>query len=288
MARNTRQEPARPTPSPRRAAGARAAQETPDAGAPAVERAVQLLRLLGEHPAGLPVPQLATHTATPRATLYRILKVLVAHGFVQPTQGAEASYQLGPAIARLGRLAPQPSDLVALARPVMERLAQQVRETVKLIVPRGLEALTVAVADTGLEARVTSRVGTRMPLHIGGSQRLLLAHSPASVLRDLLARPLERRTARTFSEPERLRASLQRLKMTDSIQGHGEGLDGVGAAATLVRGEADTVLGAVVAVYIHAGKTSAQLKAIATAVEAAAQDISAWQLPPAVAPEAAD
>jgi DNA-binding IclR family transcriptional regulator len=253
-----------------------------------VERAVQLLRLLGEHPAGLGVPQLAGETATPRATLYRILKVLVSHGFVQPTRGTEAGYQLGPAVARLGRQAPQPADLVALARPVMERLAQQVRETVKLIVPRGLAALTVAVADTGLEARVTSRVGTRMPLNVGGSQRLLLAHAPASVLRELLARPLERRTARTFSEPDRLRASLQRLKMTDSIQGHGEGLDGIGAAATLVRGEGDAMLGALVAVYIHAGKTPAQLKTIAQAVEAAAQEISAWQLPVSAVHAAAD
>ncbi|MES2975375.1 MAG: IclR family transcriptional regulator [Pseudomonadota bacterium] len=250
-----------------------------DTASPAVERTLQLLMLLGDHPRGLGVPALARSTGTPRATLYRILKVLLAHGFVQPARDEGAAYQLGPAAARLGRQSPQPADLLALARPVMQALAHSVRETIKLIVPQGVEALTVAVADAGLEARVTSRVGTRMPLHIGSSQRLLLAHLPSALLREVLSHPLERRTARTFAEPERLRASLAKLKMTDSVQGHGEGLDGVGAAATLVRGEGDAILGALVAVYIHAGKTPAQLQAIGAAVEKAAQEISAWQLP---------
>jgi len=255
----------------------------PTSAAPAVERAIQALLLLGEHPAGLAAPVLAERTGTPRATLYRILKVLTSHGFVQAARDAEATYQLGPAMARLGRQSPQPADLLALARPVMERLAQTAGETVKLIVPRGCEAVTVAVADTGLEARVSSRVGTRMPLHIGGSQRLLLAHGGALIVRELLAQPLERRTSRTFSEPSRLRASLAKLKMGESVQGHGEGLDGVGAAATLVRGEGDAVLGALVAVYIHAGKTPVQLKGIAAAVERAALEISAWNLPATIA-----
>jgi len=34
----------------------------------------------------------------------------------------------------------------------------------------------------------------------GASQRLLLAHAPAEVQRRVLARPLEKRTARTFCE----------------------------------------------------------------------------------------
>lgn len=257
-----------------------------DTASPAVERTLLLLMLLGEHPRGLGVPALAERTRTPRATLYRILKVLMSHGFVQPARDEGAAYQLGPAAARLGRQSPQPADLLSMAKPVMQRLAQSVRETVKLIVPQGLEALTIAVADAGLEARVTSRVGTRMPLHVGSSQRLLLAHLPAAVLREVLAHPLERRTARTFAEPERLRASLAKLKMTDSVQGHGEGLEGIGAAATLVRGEADAILGALVAVYIHAGKTPAQLQIISAAVESAAQELSAWRLPAAAAANA--
>jgi len=255
-----------------------ASSPSTDTGAPAVERAVQVLLRLGQSPRGLSVQALAEATGTPRATLYRIVRVLSAHGIVVPGNGQDGLYRLGPTLARLGMQVAAPRDLVTLARPVMQELAGQVGETVKLVARDGLEVVTLAVADTELDARVTSRAGTRLPLHLGGSQRLLLAHAPAEVLRAVLAAPLARTTARTFSDPKRLRASLDKLKMTDSVQGHGEGLDGVGAAGTLVRGAGDEVLGALVAVYIHTGKSAAQLKKIALSVEEAAQDISSWQL----------
>ncbi len=251
-----------------------------ESGAPAVDRAVQLLLALSAHPAGLGPQALAEATGMPRATLYRIVRVLLGHGVLQSAPGREALYQLGPTLARLGAQVTAPRDLVGLARPVMQRLARQIGETVKLVTRDGLEVVTLAVADADLDARVTSRTGTRLPLHVGASQRLLLAHGGAVLWRQVLAGPLERRTARTVADPQRLRESLELLRRTDSVQGHGEGIDGVGAAATLVRGAGDAVLGALVAVYIHTGKGAAQLRTIAQAVEASAQEVSAWQLPP--------
>lgn len=205
--------------------------------------------------------------------------MLLARGFLQLAPELSGLYQLGPGLVQLGGQAPRPRDLVELSRPVMQRLALSVRETVKLVVVDGLDALTLAVADTGLEARVTSRIGTRVPLHIGVSQRLLLAHLPATVTRQVLAGPLERRTARTLNDPAALRASLEPLRRVESAQGQSEGIDGVGAAATLIRGFDDSLLGALVAVYIHTGKSASQLAALRQGVERAAQEISSWQVP---------
>jgi DNA-binding IclR family transcriptional regulator len=251
-----------------------------ESAAPAVERTVLLLCLLGEQPHGLSTQRLAEITRTPRATLYRILGVLTAHGFVQQAEEGPARYQLGPAIAKLGRQAPQPRNFVALAQPLMERLAQTVRETVKLVVVDGLDALTLAVADTGLDARVTSRVGTRMPLYVGASQRLLLAHAGSELQERVLSQQLVPRTSRTLTDPRRLRASLARLRLEGTSQSHSEGIEGVGAASALVRGAGDIVLGAIAVVYIHKSKSAAQLRSLLDAVEATAREISAWQLSP--------
>jgi DNA-binding IclR family transcriptional regulator len=251
-----------------------------ESAAPAVERTVQLLRLLGEQPQGLSSQHLADITRTPRATLYRILGVLTAHGFVQQAEEGQGRYQLGPAVAKLGRQAPQPRNFVALAQPLMERLAQAVRETVKLVVIDGLDALTLAVVDTGLEARVTSRVGTRMPLYIGASQRLLLAHADPDLQRRVLALPLVPRTSRTLIDPQRLQASLDKLRLNETSQSHSEGIEGVGAASALVRGAGDVVLGVIAVVYIRKSKSAAQLRTLLEAVEATAREISAWQLSP--------
>jgi len=249
-----------------------------DSCAPAVDRAVDVLQALGAQPQGLGAQELVELTATPRATLYRILKVLLARGFVQATPNRPAHYRLGPALALLGGQEPQPRDLVEHSRPVMQRLAHSVRETIKLVAVDGLDALTLAVADTGLDARVTARIGTRMPLHIGASQRLLLAHLPGPLVRQALAQSLEKRTTRTMTDPALLRASLMKLRQGDSAQGQGEGLEGVGAAATLVRGADDVVLGALVAVYIHVGKSATQLEMLSARVQLAAQEMSSWHI----------
>lgn len=247
-----------------------------ESAAPAVDRAVRLLELLGTQPRGLGGQALADAAGMPRATLYRVLKVLAAHRFVQ--QATDGGWQLGPALARLGQRASGPADLLGAAPPVMHRLAAEVGETVKLVVVDGVEALTVAVADPSLEARVTARIGTRVPLHIGGSQRLLLAHADKATWRQILAGPLERRTARTVVDPAKLRTSLELLRRGDSEQSAGEGIDGVGAAAAVVRGSGDQVLAALVAVYIHAGKPPRQLQQIRSQVEAAAAQLSALRL----------
>lgn len=237
---------------------------------------MRLLELLGTQPHGLGGQALADAADMPRATLYRVLKVLATHAFVQ--QAPDGGWQLGPELARLGQRAARPADLLGAAPPVMHRLAAEVRETVKLVVVDGLEALTIAVADPDLEARVTARVGTRVPLHIGASQRLLLAHAGPATWRQVLAGPLERRTPRTLVEPAKLRASLELLRRGDSEQSVGEGIEGVGAASALVRGSGDRALAALVAVYIHAGKPAAQLQEIRARVQAAAADLSALQL----------
>jgi len=255
----------------------RQASSTSDSSAPSVERAIDILQAIAANRAGLGVQTLAASTGTPRATLYRILKVLQARGLVQQADGQAGLYRLGPALAMLAGAAPPPRDLVELARPVMQRLAFSARETVKLVVIDGMDALTLAVADAGLEACVTARMGTRMPLHIGVSQRLLLAHLPAQQVRQVLARPLERRTPRTITDPAALRASLETLRRVDSAQGQSEGIPGVGAAAALLRGSQDEVLGALVAVYIHSGKSAAQLATLRDGVVHAASEISSWR-----------
>jgi len=231
---------------------------------------------MGSAPGGVSAGELQRETAMPRATLYRLLAVLCENGFALPPGDGADRYRIGPEIARLAGAADRPRDLVSAARPVMERLARQVRETVKLVVVDGTDALTCAVADTGLEARVTALVGTKVPLHIGASQRLLLAHAPATLWRRVLSQPLEQRTGRTLSDPARLRASLDKLRRVDSEQTYGEGIQGVGAAAALVRNAQDRVQAALVAVYIHAGKSTRELQAVRAAVETAAQDLSGW------------
>ncbi len=242
---------------------------------PGLERALWVLGHLAHHPKGLTPGDIGEASDVPKATLYRILRVLRTHGYIVGTDAPGAPLALGPEIRRLAACMPRPVDLLEVARPVMERLSAHIGETVKLVVREGREAVTLAVANSSHDSRIASRVGTRLPLYLGGTQRLLLAHAPASVVDEVLSQPLERRASRTITDPEDIRRNLPRLRRDGWVGAHSEGVEGVGAFSAAVTDAGGKMVAAMVATYVHAGRTTAQRKHIADAVVAAAQDVSA-------------
>ncbi|GIK85054.1 MAG: IclR family transcriptional regulator [Betaproteobacteria bacterium] len=243
-----------------------------DDAAPALRRGIALLRELALAPDGRNAAELAERLAVPRATLYRLLRTLVEERLVAPS-AAPGRFVLGPAVAQLAAAAGGRRDLEGVARPLMEALAGEIGETVKLVVRDGREALTVAVAIPR-DACIASRLGTRLPLYVGASQRLLLAHAPPEVRDDVLAAPLERITPRTITSPARLRRELETLAKRRDLASHGEGIDGVGATAALVGAGGAEPVAALVAVYVYASQTARTLSRIRRRVLATAATIT--------------
>ena len=243
-----------------------------DAGTPALRRGLALLRQLAGASEGLAAAELAARLGVPRATLYRLLRALLDEGFAAVTADG-ARYRLGPAVARLVHAGGR-RDVEGAARPAMAALAASIGETVKLVVRDGIEALTVA-AVIPRDACIASRVGTRLPLHVGASQRLLLAHAPAEVREAVLAGPLARLTPRTLTSPQRLRRELALLARRRELASHGEGIDGVGATAALVGPPDAEPLAALVAVYVYASQNARTLARMRRKVLEAARAIDA-------------
>ena len=69
----------------------------------ALERAVELLGRLGEHPAELTVAELASDAGMPTSTAYRLLAELEQHGLV--VRGPDSTVALGTRLVALGRTA---------------------------------------------------------------------------------------------------------------------------------------------------------------------------------------
>ena len=178
-----------------------------DSTTPALERALTVLDRLGENPQGLSAAELAAAAGVPRASLYRMLRVLAEREFVVAAVGG---YRLGPAVTRLAsRIAMR--DLPALAQPLMDALCARTGESVKLVLREGTEAVTVAAAHSGNDARIAVRIGTRLPLYVGASQRLLLSRAPADVVAAVLAAPRARVASGTIAGARELRRNLAEL-----------------------------------------------------------------------------
>jgi DNA-binding IclR family transcriptional regulator len=170
------------------------------------DRALQVLLEFRTPGQTLTVSGLAARLGLHRSTTSRLVATLEARGFLERTPGDRV--QLGPAAARVGRIALAGRDLVTVARPVMDELARETGEAVTLAVPAGHEALTVA--ESGSRHFISSRdwTGVRTPGHCTSDGKVLLAFDAIS----LPSGTLERLTPRTLTGAQALEQELAAVR----------------------------------------------------------------------------
>ena len=154
----------------------------------ALERAVDLLHLLGQRPDDLTVSELASEAGMPTSTAYRLLGELEQHGLV--ARGADSTVMLGTRLVALGRSAEAGlrERLVAPAAPVMTDLCSQVGETVILTAACALEAIVLHVVETEIHSvRLSYAVFRRGPMQRGASGKILAAYLDPVDRRRLIA-----------------------------------------------------------------------------------------------------
>jgi DNA-binding IclR family transcriptional regulator len=143
----------------------------------ALERAVELLARLQDEADEPTVAELAGGAGMPTSTAYRLLSELEQHGLIH--RGADRTLALGARLVALGRTAEEGlrARLVAPAELVMEKLGQEVGETVILTVPCGLEAIVLHAVEAEVHSvRLSYPRFRRAPIHRGASGKVLAAY----------------------------------------------------------------------------------------------------------------
>jgi DNA-binding IclR family transcriptional regulator len=138
--------------------------------------------------------------------------------------------------------------MVALARPVLVELASALGEAAGLSVPDGFAVHYVDQVDTAQQVQIRDWTGTRAPMHAVSSGLVLLAALPASTLDAFLARPLERFTGRTVTEPAAIRARLADVRRDGYAWVHEEFAEGLNSVAAPIEDRTGVV---VAAVHVH-------------------------------------
>ena len=176
-----------------------------------VAKGIDLLFLFSGDRPRWTVGELAAATRLPLSTTYRYLVTFRRHGLIEE-DGREGAYRLSPRLLQLAEAVATELDLARRARPLMERLAQRTRETVQLVVRSGDFGTCVERAESPETLRVRPERGRSVPLHAGASMKVILAFLPAGEQNRLLARPLERFTEHTVTNPRALRRELRAIR----------------------------------------------------------------------------
>ena len=132
--------------------------------------------------------ELAQRLGLPKSTIHRLLATLKRARYVRQDAATER-YDLGVKALRLGVVALQTSSLLQAAHPHMERLAQQVGETVQLSVRDDDKVMPLHFAESDVHViRASIPKGAYTPLHATASGKVLLSGLMSSELDRLVDR----------------------------------------------------------------------------------------------------
>ena len=218
-----------------------------------LDRGIAVIRAFGPDRDRLSLSEVARATGLTRAATRRFLLTLVKLGYVR-NDGRE--FSLRPRVLELGYAYLSGLAMPEIAAPHLEELVARIRESSSISVLDGHHIVYVARVPTKRIMTVAISVGTRFPAYATSMGRVLLAGmSPEDFDRYLAEAELEPITARTVTEPDRLREVVREVARLGYAIVDQELEEGLRAIAVPIRGTGDTVTAAI-NVSAHASRVS--------------------------------
>lgn len=238
---------------------------------PALERGLRLLGEFGRDSRTLSAPELARRLDLPRSTIFRLLATLETLGFIERA-GSGNDYRLGLAVLRLGFEYLSSLELTELGQPVLERLCDEMRYPVNIVVRDGRSIVYVAKVSPPTPFSSSVRVGTRLPAHATVLGRTLLEDLSLAELRVLYPEDsLEVFSASTPKTVLELYNMVQVDRQRGFVLGEGFFESSISSIAAPVRdasGQITAALGATIpSAHIDADRIDELVQLVRTAAE---------------------
>jgi DNA-binding IclR family transcriptional regulator len=181
-----------------------------------IARAAAILRALEEQPAGLSLGQIAQRVDLPRSTVQRIVAALAAEKLLRLAASAR-------------------TDFVALARPFLVRLSNELNETVDLATIKKDHLIFVDQVIGPHRLRAVSAVGEAFPLYCTANGKAYLAQLDQVAVARLIGTSFERRTANTMTRLDDLLKELKSVRKSGVAFDREEHTLGICAAGVVMR-----------------------------------------------------
>lgn len=214
----------------------------------------------------------ALHAST--STTYRHVRLLVQSGFLDPTHWG--GYRLGPAFIRYDRISRQSDELIQHASPLMKKLLKDTTQSATVILCRRFRECVMCVHEEHGQkphAPTSYERGVAMPMFLGATSKVILAHLPERNLRATYLN-YEREIRRaglkdwsTFKDQMRLiRRAGTAMTESEITQGR------VGIAAPIFRG--GLVTAGLSLVFVPTASDRRKFEIFASKIKGAARQLS--------------
>lgn len=240
--------------------------------APTVGKTFRILKSISRSPQGLTISELSQHLGISKSTVHGIAAALGELGAI--TREPESRrFHLGPTLFELGRAAYSRIDVTSVARPHMQHLMDQTRESVFLGIRNQAHVTIVDSVESTNDLKITSPIGTTIPLLAGAVGKIFLAEMAEDRVAALLKKGLPRFTERSITDPRHYSRQLQQARQVGHAVDDEEYIPGVRAVAAPIRSDHD-LLAAIWVVGFTPSMGDGKLQTVAEATMAAARSIS--------------
>lgn len=215
----------------------------PVGGVQSLERALDILEVLGHSESELGVSEIGLSVGLANGTVHRLLSTLTQRGYARQVLD-NRKYTLGPKAITLassarGRLGP-------LARPYLKELMEVSQESANLAALDRNSVVYIEQVPAPRMVRMFTEPGNRVPPHASGTGKVLLAYQPPEAVPAILGRgELTRFTSNTTTDVGRLQKELERIREQGYAMDSEEIEEGVRCVAAPVSGAEGKVVAAI-------------------------------------------
>jgi DNA-binding IclR family transcriptional regulator len=183
-----------------------------------LDRGLAILEVVADH-GHLTLSHIARELGMSAATAFRLLETLEQRGFVARSQDL-GEYRIGPRAFNVGSAFTADTRLNDVARPIMRQISEEQQESVTLAIRDSSYAVYVEQVESRSGAmRMTTRLGSRVPLHSTATGKVLLAWLWESRIDEILGPgPYRQNTEHTVTDRSVLLIELAQVR----IQGYAQ------------------------------------------------------------------
>ncbi|WP_232702253.1 IclR family transcriptional regulator [Halobacterium wangiae] len=207
-----------------------------------VETTFRIIEALHER-GGAGVTELASELSAPKSTVHNHLQTLERNEYVVNDEG---TYRVGSRFLELGAHARDRRDIYEVARPEVDRIAEETGELSGVVVEEHGRGVFLHRAKGENAVHVDTYAGKRIYLHGAALGKAVLAHLPEARVDDVVDRHgLPALTENTITDRQVLREELAQIRETGIAFDDEERLDGLRSVGAAITSEDGDVLGAV-------------------------------------------
>lgn len=175
---------------------------------PILDRTLDLLEKLSQHPEGLTLTALTEMLAMPKNSVFRILTTLTLRGYAERNESTKI-YRLSRKLLTVSHGALGGLRLLEAAAPVLRSLRDATGETALLGTLSGSQGVVLDQIPSSHPVKVVVEVGHIFPLHTAAPAKAMLAFLPVEAQKTLISGiHFTKHTQATICTPKAFMAEL--------------------------------------------------------------------------------